>query len=350
MKPLQIGPRLIGPGYPALLAAEIGINHNGDLALALEMIDAAAEAGADAVKFQNYRTEDFIADRGLTHTYRQCGQKIVESQYEMFKRCELDRAALSTLKRRCDERGVIFHSTPTSTASLDDLTRVDVSVHKNGSDYLTNIPLIEAFGRTRRPTVISTGMAGQDEIDAAVTAFRATGNSQMVLLVCTSAYPAPAEELHLRRIPALAAAHGCLVGLSDHSRGILAAVCAVSLGACWIEKHFTLDCDLPGPDQSFSADPPQFAELVQAVRTAEASLGSPELKPTAAEQYGRTAFRLSCAAARNLRAGQAIQASDVAFRRPGSGFAPAEAARLIGRRVRNDVPEGTLLTREHFND
>ena len=341
MTPFKIGNRMVGPGLPACITAEIGINHNGDLDLALRMIDAAP---ATAVKFQNYRTEDFVSDRTLTHEYLRDGQWLVESQYDLFKRCELSRAALATLKQRCDAMGVMFHSTPTSEAGLRDAVELGAPVNKNGSDFLTNHRLIEAMARTGLPTVLSTGMATQVEIAAAVRAFRGAGNQQLILLVCTSAYPTPIEELHLRRIGKLATTFDCPVGLSDHSEGTLAAVCGVALGACWIEKHFTLDRRLPGPDQSFSADPLQFAELVRAVRATEAMLGQEQIGPTTADQYGRRAFRLSCTAARTLAAGEAVGADDVAFRRPGTGLPPEDAERLIGRRLRHGVAAGALLT------
>ena len=344
MSPLMIGAREVGPGRPACITAEIGINHNGDLDLALRMIDAAAVAGADAVKFQNYRTEDFVTDRTLTHTYRRDGRTVVESQYELFKRCELSRESLSILKWRCDERGVLFHTTPTSEGGLREAIELGAPVNKNGSDFLTHHRLVEAMARSGLPTVLSTGMATEAEIAAAVRVFRSAGNEKLILLACTAAYPTPIAELHLRRIQRLADEFECLVGLSDHSEGSLAAVCAVALGACWIEKHFTLDRSLPGADQAFSADPLQFADMVRAVRAAEAMLGQERIGPTKSEAYGREAFRLSCTAARTLSAGQAVAVDDLAFRRPGNGISPADADRLIGRRVRRDIAAGALLS------
>lgn len=343
MNPVRIGSHEIGPGRPVFVVAEVGINHNGDMDSAHRMIDAAAEAGADAVKFQNYRTEDFVSDRGLTYTYVSQGKTIQESQYELFKRCELRREALRELKAHCDERGIVFHSTPTSRAGIRDLVDVGAAVLKNGSDYLTHLPLIEAMGATGLPTVLSTGMATLSEIDEAVRAFRQTGNDQLILLHCTSAYPTPPEDVHLRKIPTLAAAFGCPVGLSDHTAGIAAAAGAVALGACWIEKHFTLDKNCSGPDHRFSADPIEFRALVESVRAVEKCLGQSYVGLTASEHSGRRDFRLSCTAARTLAAGTVLGREDLAFRRPGTGVPPARAHLLLGRALRREVPLGEVI-------
>ena len=343
MSALRIGSRGIGDGAPAFLVAEIGINHNGDMSLARAMIDAAVEAGADAVKFQNYRTEDFIGDCSLEYTYTSQGRTITESQFELFKRCELTPVMLRELKAHCDARAIVFHSTPTSPEGVRDLVEFGAPLLKNGSDYLTHLPLVRAMGRTGLPTVLSTGMATLAEIDEAVRAFRETGNQHLILLHCTSSYPTPPDDVHLRKIPALAAAFGCPVGLSDHTAGIIAGLGAVVLGACWIEKHFTLDKHLPGPDQWFSADPVELRSLVESVRTIESCLGESRIGPTAREAGSRSGLRLSCTAARALPAGTVLGSDDLAFRRPGTGLPPAKAHLLIGRALRHDVKPGHVI-------
>ncbi len=343
MKLVRAGTRFIGPGQPAFLVAEIGINHNGDLDLAKATIDAAAGAGADAVKLQNYRTEDFLADRSLTYSYVSQGQRIVESQYDMFKRCELTPQMLRELHAYCVARNLIMFSTPTSQAGVDELLALGTVLLKNGSDYLTHLPMVEAMGRSGVPTILSTGMATLAEIDDAVRAFRAAGGSELVLLHCTSSYPTPAADVHLRKIPVLGAAFDCPVGLSDHSTGIVAAVGAVALGACLIEKHFTLDTTLPGPDHAFSADPAEFRRLVEAVRTLEANLGEAAIGPTAAELESRCQYRLSCVAARALPEGHRLTAADVLFRRPGHGIPPKSAYLLTGRVLDRPVAAGHVL-------
>ena len=315
----------------ALLIAEIGINHNGDMVLAEKMVQAAADAGADAVKFQNYRTEDFLSDHSLTYTYKSQGREITESQFQMFKRCELSRADLDYLKKCCDSAGVEFFSTPTSNVGIEDLKQVGASWLKNGSDYLGHLPLIRAMARSGIPTILSTGMATEEEITEAVAAFREAGGRDLVLLACTSAYPTPPDNLHLRRITTLAQNYACAAGFSDHSSGWEAAVAAVCLGACMVEKHFTTDCNLPGPDQWFSSNPAEFAELVRRVREAETMLGSGQLKPATAELVSRENFRLSCAAACDLPVGALIKKEDISFRRPANGLPPSKADFLIGK-------------------
>jgi N-acetylneuraminate synthase/N,N'-diacetyllegionaminate synthase len=228
MTQINIGGRTIGRGAPCFIAAEIGVNHNGDVALARRMIDAAADAGADAVKFQNYRTEDFISDRSLTYEYVSRGKTVVESQFDMFKRCELRPEDLAALARHCEKKGVVFFSTPTSEAGIADLVRAGAPLLKNGSDYLVHLPLIRAMARSGLPTVLSTGMATLAEIEDAVIAFREAGGRDLVLLHCTSAYPTADADAHLRKIPTLATAFGCPVGFSDHTWGTVAAVGAKS--------------------------------------------------------------------------------------------------------------------------
>ncbi len=343
MRLLDVGSRLIGPGEPCFVAVEVGINHNGDLALAHELIDEAADAGADGVKFQSYRTEDFVTDRSLEYEYVLQGRAIRESQYDMFKRCELPPEALAELKRHCDERDVVFFATPTSEAGIHELARLGVPLLKNGSDYLNHLPVVRAMARSGIPTVLSRGMATLAEVDDAVRAFREAGGAELVLLHCTSAYPTPPEDLNLRVIPTLAARFDCAVGLSDHSDGVVAAIGSVALGGCFVEKHFTLDKELPGPDHRFSADPAELRELVTAIRTMETALGSPEIAPAPSELAGRRDFRLSCAAVRDLVAGESLAHRDIAFRRPGTGLPPAAADSIAGRRLLRAVRAGELL-------
>jgi len=348
MKVVKVGTRLVGENQPCLVAAEIGINHNGDMNLAHRAIDAAADARVDAVKFQNYRTEDFISDRSLTYEYVSQGKTVVEPQWDMFKRCELIPEQLRELREHCDRRGVIFFSTPSSESGIRDLINVGVSLLKNGSDYLVHLPMIRAMAQSGLPTVISTGMAEQEDIEDAVGAFRGAGGKDLILLHCTSSYPTPPGDVNLRKISTLARAFDCPVGLSDHTQGTIAAVASVALGACMIEKHFTLDRNLPGPDHWFSADPAELQLLVESVRTVERNLGNPELRPAASEKLGRSDYRLSCVAAVELEAGHRLTATDVAFRRPGSGYLPKELDRLLDRHLTRNVKPGHVFVAEDF--
>jgi len=336
--------RRIGPGAPCFVAAEVGLNHNGDLDRAHAMIDAAADAGADGVKFQNFRTEDFIRDRSVTYEYVSEGRRVVESQYDMFKRYELPAAAWHELRDHCVRRDVVFFSTPTGEDGLDELVAMGAPLLKNGSDYLGHLPLIRAMARSGIPTVLSTGMATRAEVRTAVEAYRGGGGRELLLLHCTSSYPTPAEDVNLRKIPALAEEFDCPVGLSDHTDGVLAAAGSVVLGGCFVEKHFTLDRALPGPDHRFSAGPEELRALVGAVRTMEASLGSDRIEPARSELPGRADFRLSCVAVADLAAGHEVTDADVEFRRPGTGLPPGEVGRLLGRRLVRGVAAGAVLT------
>jgi N,N'-diacetyllegionaminate synthase len=349
MKNIHVGERAVGDGQACLIIAEIGINHNGDMDLALETIVAAAAAGADAVKFQNYRTEDFVTDKSLIYEYENQSKTIRETQYDMFKRCELSKDDLNILKEQCDASGIIFHSTPSGEQGVADLLEVGAPVLKNGSDYLTHLPMIRAMGLTGLPTVLSTGMATLAEIDEAVCAFRETGNEELILLECTSSYPTEPEEVNLRHMPALGDVFDCLMGFSDHTKGTTAAVASVVLGACLIEKHFTLDRDLPGPDHYFSSDATEFGYLVRAVREVEVMLGSGRTYLKESERFGRENFRISCVAANDLMVGHVLSEHDIAFQRPGSGIKPAQAHLLLGRRLKNSKVTSEIIDLEDLS-
>ncbi len=332
--------RLFGPNAPVFIAAEIGINHNGDMVLAKECIAAAASAGADGVKFQNYRTEDFLHDRTLMYEYVSNGVLVREPQYDMFSRCELRPGQLAELAHYAAEQGVAPFATPSGLSGVKEIREIGLPLLKNASDSLTNLDLVRAMGESGLPTVLSTGMATDAETALAVSTFRATGNDALVLVVCTSLYPTPHTEAHVRRVPALAARHDVPVGFSDHTEGPWASIAATALGACFIEKHFTLAHDLPGPDHRFSASPEEFAELVRGIRAAEEALGSSALEPTPGEDDARRQFAFSLCAARDLPAGHTLCAEDIALFRPGIGLPPQEKERLIGRCIAKSYRTG----------
>ena len=345
---IHAGSREIGRGRPCFLAAEIGINHNGDLQLARKLVVAAASAGADAVKLQNYRTDDFICDRSLVYSYTSQGRQITERQWDLFKRCEAPPEWIPELKQLCDELGVLFFSTPTSEAGVRELVKSGVGLLKNGSDFLTHTPLLEYMAGTGIPVVVSTGMAETEDVDDAVAAVRRGGRSPLVLLHCTSSYPTPPDAVNLLRMVSLNERYHVPVGFSDHTEGSTAAVQAVTLGACFIEKHFTLNHDLPGPDHWFSSTPDEFAALVQSVRTAEERLGCGSIKPASTENDGRREYRLSIVAAMDLPAGTPFAAEMALFRRPGTGLPPKKLGRLLGTRLVRDVVHGEPLSAECF--
>lgn len=339
LQPIQVGNHTIGTGQPTFIVAEIGVNHNGDMGLARESIDAAAEAGADAVKFQNFRTEEFILDPSLTFTYESDGRSVTESQYDMFKRLELSDDGLRELKEQSDKRGVVFFSTPVSSQGINQLVELNVPLLKNGSDALTHLPLIRAMGRSGLPTVLSTGMADLADIQNAVTAFCETGNNALILLACTSLYPTPPDQANVSRVATLTTAFRLPCGFSDHTQGSAAAVASVCFGSCFIEKHFTVDRGLPGPDHRFSMDPCDLRTLVADIRAAEQAIGDGHIAPTPGEASGpRSEYRFSCFSARPLKAGTILKEEDVAFSRPGDGIAPSLLSAIVGRRLKKDIP------------
>ncbi len=287
---IEIGERLITQYYKPYVVAEIGINHNGDMRLCEDTIYEAYKAGADAVKFQNYKTDSFIGQRSEFWSYINDGKEVIERQFDMFKRCELSFENLHHIAKVCNDWGIGFHSTPMCKEGLDELVALDVQVLKNGSDCLQDLSLVREMGRTGLPTVISTGMAKISDIALAVETFKETHNKNLILLHCTSSYPAPDESINIHRIKTLRDTFGCLTGFSDHSQGISAAILAVSQGAVWIEKHFTLSKTLSGPDHRFSADPKEMKELVDAVTSAHKQMGDCNLGMTKLEQENRRAW------------------------------------------------------------
>jgi N-acetylneuraminate synthase/N,N'-diacetyllegionaminate synthase len=343
MQNIKVEKHIIGAGQPVFVAAEIGINHNGDMQLAKDMILAAKEAGADAVKFQNYYTEDFILDKELSYEYVSENKTVLETQYEMFKRYELSLEQLRELKNYADQIGIVFFSTPTSLRGLKDLQSIGVPLLKNGSDFLVNLELIAQMAQTGLPTVISTGMATLSEIDEAVRTFEMAGGKDLIILHCISAYPTPASEVNLLKIKSLQSSFDYPIGFSDHTEGIVAAVGAVVLGACFIEKHFTLDKKLPGPDHHFSSDPVEMKALVEAIRFAEASLGTSKLTPTEKEAQGRVEFRLSCVASRDLEQGHVLKREDISFSRPATGLPPKNLSFLLGKQLKHSIERGKLI-------
>ena len=345
---VRIGTFEVGDGRPCFVVAEAGVNHNGDPALAERLIDAAADAGADAVKFQAFRTPALASPSAPKAPYQLRSDGADGSQAEMLQRLELPPDAYRHLARQADRRGLVFLASAFDAASIDMLVSLRVPALKLGSGELTNHPLLEHAARTGVPLILSTGMADLDEVVAAVHALRDAGNTDLVVLHCTSAYPAPAEEANLRAIATLRDALGVPVGYSDHTEGDEAALAAVALGACVLEKHFTVDRALPGPDQRASLEPTELARLVERVRAVEAALGDGIKRPGAAERENAAVVRRSLAAAEDIAVGTVLVDAMVTALRPGTGIPPARIDEVLGRRVRRPVQKGELLSPADF--
>jgi N-acetylneuraminate synthase len=329
--------------------AEAGVNHNGDLRLALELCDAAKAAGADAVKFQTFRAEDLVVPGAPTAAYqaRETGH---QDQFAMLQALELSEEDHRTLREHCRQVGIEFFSTPFSVAAVGMLQRLGVARLKLSSGELTHRALVEAAAACRLPLLLSTGMATLDEVGEALQWIRAArgGTDGVTVLHCTSAYPAEDDTLNLRAMVAMGAELGLPVGYSDHSLGIEAALAAAALGASVIEKHLTLRNDLPGPDHRASLEPAEFARMVAGIRRVEAMRGDGVKRPSAQELQVARVARRSVVALQDLAAGTVLSASMLGCRRPAAGIAPRELSGLPGRRLRSAVAAGTVLLWDHL--
>jgi sialic acid synthase SpsE len=329
---ISVGQRRIGEGAPVFVIAEIGYNFN-TLEEAKSSIDAAARCGVDAVKFQTFRAET-IASRG-THFPAEAGS---QDQFEEFKTYELSEDAHRTLFDHARKRKVLPFSTPSYFDDVELLDRVGCELYKIGSDDLTNLPFHAFVARRGKPVIFSTGMGDLGEVDQTLRVYRAAGNRDVALLHCLSNYPIKETAfINLRAIPALRTALGAPVGFSDHTTGVAAALGAVALGACILEKHFTLDKALPAPDASFSADPPEMAALVRSVRELESALGDGVKTHAPTEESMRRDTRKSVIAKADLKKGDVLSPDKWIVKRPGTGVAPALAPLLAGRRLKRNV-------------
>jgi len=343
MKNIEIGGRVIGNEQPCFIVAEVGVNHNGDPDIAKHMVDVIADAGADCVKFQTFSADEFVNSPDEMYEYYSQGKKIKESMLKMFKRLELKREEFKGLFEHARKRNIIPLSTPTDKQAVDLLNDIGARAFKVGSDDLVYKPFLEYMAKKKKPIIISTGMANVADIDRAVNTIIDAGNDQIIILHCISLYPTPDNEVNLRKISTLRSMYDFPIGFSDHSYGITAALGAVVLGACVLEKHFTLDRNMPGPDHWFSSDPEELKNLVKEVRRLELSMGKGRMWPSKAELEMAKLCRRSIVTGKNLLKGYVIQEEDLAYRRPGTGILPYDLNKILGRRTRFDLPAGTIL-------
>ncbi len=352
------------------IIAEAGVNHNGDLGRALELIDVAAEAGVDAVKFQTFRSEAVISGLAPKAAYQVVTTGAMESQLDMVRKLELDHASHRKLVARCAQRGIRFLSTPFDVGSADFLVSdLDIPLIKVPSGEITNAPFLLHLARFGRPLVLSTGMSTLGEVEQAIgviaygfgarndltpgraafhAAFldeRATSllRERVTLLHCTTEYPAPFDEVNLRAMDTLAVAFGLPVGFSDHTPGIAVPIGAVARGATVIEKHFTLDRSLPGPDHKASLEPSELIEMVAGIRQVEQALGDGRKRPAPSEMKNIDIARRSLVAACSVAAGECWDANSLTAKRPGGGRSPFEYWQVIGSRAERDYGSDELL-------
>ncbi|MBW1697332.1 MAG: pseudaminic acid synthase [Deltaproteobacteria bacterium] len=345
MRPcIEIGNRRIGPGEPIYIIAEMSANHGQDFDQAVRILHAAKEAGADAVKLQTY-TPDTLTIPSDREYFRIGGGTLWDGRtlYDLYSEAYMPWEWQPKLKPIAEEIGIGLFSTAYDSSAVDFLEEIDVPVHKVASFENVDVPLIEKMARSGKPLIISTGMASLGEIEKAVQAARNAGATQIALLKCTSAYPAPPDEMNLRTIPHMAEAFGVPVGLSDHTLANEIPVAAVVLGACIIEKHFTLSRSDGGPDSAFSMEPEEFRTMVRAIRNVETALGRVQYRPTTKERESQV-FRRSLFVVRNVAAGEVFSSENVRSIRPGYGLPPKFLEMILGRRASRDIRSGTPLT------
>jgi N-acetylneuraminate synthase/N,N'-diacetyllegionaminate synthase len=338
--------RPVGPRHPCFVIAEAGINHNGDPEMALKLVDAAARVGAEAVKFQTFRAEQVVSAYAPKAEYQVETTGENETQLEMAKKLELSYADFERIKAHCDVRGITFLSTPFDEESADFLENLGVPAFKIPSGEIVNPAFLEHVARKGKPLLVSTGMSSLGEVDEAVRIIRQTGNKQFVLLHCVSSYPAEASSANLRAMTTMREAFQVPVGYSDHTQGIEVPLAAVALGACVIEKHFTLDRDLRGPDHRASADENEFAVLLKAIRRVEESLGHGRKEPALCEAEIARVARRSLVAARAISSGTILTRDLIAVKRPGTGIAPRLLSAVLGRKAAVNIDKETVITWE----
>lgn len=337
---VKIGNKLVGDGQPCFVIAEIGSNHNQDFDLARRMIDGAAKAGVDAVKFQTFKADNHYSKFTPGFSYLDN-----TGTHSLIRSLELDRSWQGQLKQHSEDQGVVFFSSPCDSDAIAGLAALDVDTYKVASFDLTDTHLIAEMAVVGKPLILSTGMATWNDIQLAVDAAAGQGNGQIVLLQCTSLYPAPAELSNLRAMATMRQAFGKLVGYSDHTLGDHVALAAVAMGACMIERHFTLDRTLPGPDHVFAIVPDEMSDMMRKLREIESSFGD-GLKngPREEEREMADKGRRSLHAKVAIPSGTRIEANMLTVKRPGLGIHPSLEAEIVGRVARTDIDADHWIT------
>ena len=328
-----------------LVIAEAGVNHNGDLDLALRLVDAAAEAGADMVKFQTFSADRIVAAHARKATYQLAAGGQEDTQHGMLRKLELDRSMHEALQARCVARGIRFFSAAFDIDSINLLVALGLDCFKVPSGEITNLPYLRHLGRQGKPVYLSTGMATLGEIEAAVGILERAGTSRdrITVLHCNTEYPTPMVDVNLRAMSAIRVALGVSVGYSDHTMGIEVPIAAVALGAVVIEKHFTLDRGMPGPDHQASLEPDELGAMVRAIRNIEKALGDGIKRPSPSESANLDVARKSIVAARAIAAGERFSEANLTVKRPGSGVSPMRWDEMLGRRACRDFAADELI-------
>ena len=343
---IKIGKHKVGSGRRCFIIAEAGVNHNGDSKLAHQLVDAAAQSGADAVKFQAFKAERLSSESAPKADYQLKTTNVAESQQEMLQRLELSSRCHQELLESCKKKKILFLSTPFDEERANMLEKLDIVAFKIPSGEITNLSFLEHVARKGKPLIVSTGMSTLGEVEKAVHTILKTGNQQLVLLHCVSNYPANPTDVNLKSIGTLANAFKLPVGYSDHTLGIEISLAAVAMGAVIIEKHFTLDRTLPGPDHQASLEPAELTKLVKGIRKVESAMGNGLKAPADSEKKNALVVRKSLVAANDITAGSELTEEFLVPKRPGSGLPPDMHRYLVGRRVKQDIKAGTPIKLE----
>lgn len=330
------------------IIAEAGVNHNGSMELAKQMVDKAKEAGADYIKFQTFQPEKLVSKYAQKAEYQKKATGNEESQLEMLQKLALTQSDFRELKNYCEQVGIGFLSTPFDLDSIDFLESLDMDFWKIPSGEITNLPYLIKIAQTGRPIVMSTGMCQMEEIEEALMWLKKSGAGEMTLLHCNTQYPTPMEDVNLHAMQSLKHQFGFPVGYSDHTEGIEVPIAAAALGATVLEKHFTLDKTMEGPDQEASLAPEELAAMVRAVRNIERALGSGEKGVTASETANRAVARKSIVAAGSIRKGETFGEENLTIKRPGAGISPMHWFELLGKTAQRDYSEDELIAEEEL--
>lgn len=343
LKEIKIGDKIIGSSSPVFIIAEAGVNHNGDLDMARRLVEEAASCGADCIKFQTFKAERVVTAEAPKAKYQLGTTEKTESQLDMLRKIELKPDYHLDLKVYAENLGLIFLSTPYNLEDIDLLENIGVHAYKVASGQIIEPPFLRKIAKTGKPIFLSTGMATLAEIDTALRTIRDERHDEVVLLQCTTNYPSRIEDANLRVIQTYRSVFGCLVGYSDHTIGPESAMASVALGAKVIEKHFTLDKNLPGPDHSSSMTPEEFKSLVLKIHRTEAALGSEKKEPTESEKENSVGMRRSIVASCDIHKGEAITADNITFKRPATGLSPQFYDIILGKKASRDILSDELL-------
>lgn len=344
-KIIKIGSRLVGYGQPVFIIAEAGVNHNGNFKLATKLIDAAAEAKADAIKFQTFNPKTLVTKTAAKAKYQ---NRAEGTQYEMLNKLMLPREWHKNLKDYAKKRGLIFLSTPFSKDDAEFLIKLGVPAIKVGSSDTNNFPYLAQIAKSGLPIILSTGMSNLGEIKESSKAITDSGNNKLIVLHCTTNYPTPFEEANLNAISQIQKELGFITGFSDHTPGIEAPIAAVTLGAKVIEKHFTLNRKMPGPDHRASLEPQELKTLVSSIRNIEKAMGSGKKTPYLSEKKIAMVARKSIVALTDIKKGQIITADNIGLKRPGTGLSPKYYFNIVGAKATRDIKSDTLLKKNHY--